>query len=126
MPDYALAADALRRMATHMLPGTLVLAAALSLAGWRAGATGLLAGAAFALYKFYLLARAATRIACQTNPGRARRMAARSYAARYALTALFLLAVIRTGFASLLMAILPLFAPGFILITYHIGRKGGE
>lgn len=126
MPDYTLAAGIVRRVAVRMVPGALALAAALWLAGWKAAAVGLLAGATFALCRLYLLAHAAVCIACQSDPGRAQRMAAHSYAVRYVLTALFLLVVIQTGAISLPAAILPLFAPGFVLAAGHLWGKGGE
>ena len=45
MPDYALAAGAVRRVAVRLIPGALALAAALQLCGWESGAAGVLAGA---------------------------------------------------------------------------------
>ena len=81
MPDYAIVTDELRRLTVRVIPVALVIFGLLVLLGQPLGqvALGVLAGTLFALWNFYLMGRSAVRAACQTNPGRASKIVARSY-----------------------------------------------
>lgn len=128
MPDYAIVTDELRRLTVRVIPVALVIFGLLVLLGQPLGQVtlGVLAGTLFALWNFYLMGRSAVRAACQTNPGRASKIVTRSYAMRYVLTALFLLAVIWTGRISVPAAVLPLFSPKITLMISHYWKKGGK
>lgn len=126
MPDYAIVTDELHRLTVRVIPVGLVIFGLLVLLGQPLGqvALGVFAGTAFALWNFYLMGRSAVRAACQTDPARASKIVSRSYAKRYALTALFLLAVVWTSWMSVPAVVLPLFSPKItLMISNYFGRK---
>lgn len=125
MPDYAIAAETLRKIARGVVPIALIVFGLLVLLGQPPVQTGVgvLAGTAFALWNFYLLGRAAVRAAAQGDPARAHKMVVSSYVKRYLLTAVFLVAVIWTRWISIPAAVLPLFFPKITLLLSHSGRK---
>lgn len=125
MPDYSIAAQQLRTTARGVIPLALIVFGLLVLLGQPPARSlaGVAAGTAFALWNFWLLARAAVRAAAQRDPARAQKLIVSSYAKRYVLTAVFLLAVIVTGWVSVPGAVLPLFFPKITLMVLHYGRK---
>lgn len=125
MPDYAIAAQALRSLTRGVAAAALITFGLLVLLGQPPVQTlaGVAAGTAFALWNFWLLARAAVRAAAVGHPGRAHKIVVSSYVKRYLLTAVFLVAVIRIGWVSVPGAVLPLFFPKITLMISQSGRK---
>ncbi|MFR4973018.1 MAG: hypothetical protein ACLUB2_06335 [Butyricicoccus pullicaecorum] len=126
MPDYAIVTDELRRLTVRVIPVALVILAAVLLGQPLGDCTG--CSGRYPVCALEFLPHGAQRRACSLpdQPGRASKIVTRSYAMRYVLTALFLLAVIWTGRISVPAAVLPLFSPKITLMISHYWKKGGK
>lgn len=128
MPDYAIANEELRRLIKGVIPIALIIFGVLVLCRQPAVpvAAGTFAGTAFALFGFYLMSRCAVRAVWQGDPARASKIMTRSYAVRYLMTAVFLIAVIWTDWVNLPAAVLTLFSPKITFMISNFLKKGGE
>ena len=125
MPDFALVTKETQQLAKRILPFALVLFGVLAVI--RQPLTGALAGVcagtAFAIWNFWLLGRAAARAAVQGDPDRAQKIVVASYVRRYALTAVFLVAVMLSSWINIPGAVIPLFFPKISFMLFHLKRK---
>lgn len=128
MLDYAIAKEELRRLTKGVIPIALILFGALVLLGQPVMqvAAGIVSGTVFALWSFYLMSRSAVRAVWQGDPARASKIITRSYAVRYSMTAVFLIALIWTDWVNIPAAVLTLFSPKITLMILHFLKKGGE
>ena len=128
MLDYAIAKEELRRLTKGVIPIALILFGVLVLLGQPVMqvAAGIVSGTAFALWSFYLMSRSAVRAVWQGDPACASKIITRSYAVRYSMTAVFLIALILTDWVNMPAAVLTLFSPKITLMILHFLKKGGE
>lgn len=72
------------------------------------------------------MSRSAVRAVWQGDPARASKIIARSYAVRYTMTAVFLIALVLTDWVNIPAAVLTLFLPKITFMILHFLKKGGE
>lgn len=116
-----------KRMLRGTAPLTLIAYGVFVLAGHGGVSTvaGLLLGAAYSLFLFWMIAKNAAK-AVLFPPEQGTRIVRRGYVFRYVLTGVLMMLAIQAPFINPLAAVLPLFFPKFvILLSSLLQRKGG-
>lgn len=72
------------------------------------------------------MSRSAVRAVWQGDPARASKIITRSYAVRYAMTAVFLIVLILTDWVNMPAAVLTLFSPKITFMISNFLKKGGK
>ena len=127
MDDLEVAREETRNMLRKCIPLLFFAYAVFALLGYYQWnhALSLVLGTAYMLFNFRQMAFTAVRAALSGDPNRARQIQSSRYFARYALTALLLIAAIKLPLLNAAAVAIPLFFPQIILIASGIFQKKG-
>lgn len=127
MDGFEVAREETRNMLRRCIPLLLFAYAVFALLGYYQWnhALSLVLGTAYMLFNFRQMAFTAVRAALSGDPNRARQIQSSRYFARYALTALLLIAAIKLPLLNAAAMAIPLFFPQIILIASGIFQKKG-
>lgn len=115
------------RMLRGTVPLTLIAYGVFALAGYGGvpTVTGLLLGACYSLFLFWLIAKNAAK-ALLFSPEQGTKVVRRGYVFRYVMTGVLIVCAIKAPFINPLAAVLPLFFPKIVLLLSSLfQRKGG-